>query len=206
MIAKLKGLLDSTGDGFAVIDVNGVGYLVACSNRTLSRLGGIGQAVALDVETQWREDGPHLYGFAEKTERDWFKILINVQGVGGKVALAVLGTLPPDQLAQALAAQDKTALSRAPGVGPKLAARIVAELKDKAGGIALGMPKSGEAMGAPVILPGEGGPLADAVSALTNLGYGRTEAFAAVARIQGKLGEDAEIGDIVKAALKELSK
>ncbi|TAN55615.1 MAG: Holliday junction branch migration protein RuvA [Rhodospirillales bacterium] len=206
MIAKLKGLLDSTGEGFAVIDVQGVGYLVACSNRTLSRLGGIGQAVALDVETQWREDGPHLYGFAEKTERDWFKILINVQGVGGKVALAVLGTLPPDQLAQALAAQDKAALSRAPGVGPKLAARIVAELKDKAGGIALGVPKPGEAMGAPVILPGEGGPLADAVSALTNLGYGRTEAFAAVARIQGKLGEDAEIGDIIKAALKELSK
>ncbi|MBI5119712.1 MAG: Holliday junction branch migration protein RuvA [Rhodospirillales bacterium] len=207
MIAKLKGLLDSTGEGVAVIDVQGVGYLVACSNRTLSRLGGVGSAVALDVETQWREDGPHLYGFAEISERDWFKILINVQGVGGKVALAILGTLAPDQLAQAIAAQDKAALSRAPGVGPKLAARIVSELKDKVGGIALGKPsKAGESLGAPIVLAGEGGPLADAVSALVNLGYGRSEAFAAVARAQGKLGDDAEIGDLIKAGLKELSK
>ncbi|MBF0168623.1 MAG: Holliday junction branch migration protein RuvA [Alphaproteobacteria bacterium] len=205
MIAKLKGLLDSTGEGWAVIDVNGVGYLVACSNRTLSRLGGTGLAVSLEVETQWREDGPHLYGFAEVAERDWFRILINVQGVGGKVALAILGTLTPDQLSQAIAAQDKAALSRAPGVGPKLAARIVAELKDKVGGIAFGVSKPGEAMGAPVILPGEGGPLADAVSALANLGYGRSEAFAAVARAQGKLGEGAEIGALIKAGLKELS-
>lgn len=208
MIAKLKGLLDSTGDGFAVIDVQGVGYLVACSSRTLSRMGGAGSAVALDIETQWREDGPHLYGFADSSERDWFKILVNVQGVGGKVALAILGTLAPDQLAQAIAAGDKPALSRAPGVGPKLAARIVSELKDKVGGIALGKPppKAGESLGAPIVLAGEGGPLADAVSALVNLGYGRSEAFAAVARAQGKLGDDAEIGDLIKAGLKELSK
>lgn len=206
MIAKLKGLLDSSGDGFAVIDVQGVGYLVACSSRTLSRMGGAGSAVALDVETQWREDGPHLYGFADAQERDWFKILVNVQGVGGKVALAILGTLVPDQLAQAIAAQDKAALSRAPGVGPKLAARVVSELKDKVGGIALGkVSKAGESLGAPIVLAGEGGPLADAVSALCNLGYGRSEAFAAVARAQSKLGEDAEIGDLIKAGLKELS-
>lgn len=207
MIAKLKGLLDSAGDGFAVIDVQGVGYLVACSIRTLSRMGGAGSAVVLDIETQWREDGPHLYGFADSSERDWFKILVNVQGVGGKVALAILGTLAPDQLAQAIAAQDKPALSRAPGVGPKLAARIVSELKDKVGGIALGKPsKAGESLGAPIVLAGEGGPLADAVSALVNLGYGRSEAFAAVARAQSKLGDEAEIGDLIKAGLKELSK
>ena len=162
--------------------------------------------MALDIETQWREDGPHLYGFAEAGERDWFRLLIGVQGVGGKVALAILGTLAPDQLAQAIAAQDKTALSRAPGVGPKLAARILAELKDKVGGFAIIAPKGGETLGAPVILPGEGGPMADAVSALCNLGYGRSEAFAAVARVQPKLSGDAEIGDVIKAALKELSK
>jgi Holliday junction DNA helicase RuvA len=207
MIAKLKGVLDSLGDGFAVIDVQGVGYLVGCSNRTLARMGGAGSAVSLDIETQWREDGPHLYAFADAQERDWFRILVGVQGVGGKVALSILGTLPPDQLAQAIAAQDKTALSRAPGVGPKLAARLVSELKDKVGGIALGKPaKAGEALGAPIVLPGEGGPLADAVSALSNLGYGRSEAFAAVARAQTKLGDDAEIGVLIKAALKELSK
>lgn len=207
MIAKLKGLVDSTGEGFAVIDVHGVGYLVACSNRTLARLGGVGTAVALDVETQWREDGPHLYGFMDASERDWFRILVGVQGVGGKVALAILGTLAPDQLAQAIAAQDKTALSRAPGVGPKLAARLVTELKDKAGGIALGAVKAQSgATGAPMVLPGEGGPLADAVSALVNLGYGRSDAFAAVARAQAKLGDEAEIGELIKAGLKELAK
>ncbi|CAA6606284.1 Holliday junction ATP-dependent DNA helicase RuvA [Rhodospirillaceae bacterium LM-1] len=207
MIAKLKGLVDSVGDGFAVIDVQGVGYLVACSSRTLSRLGGAGSPVSLDVETQWREDGPHLYGFADAAERSWFGTLVGVQGVGGKVALAILGTLSPDQLAQAIAAQDKTALSRAPGVGPKLAARLVSELKDKVGGIALGKPaKAGESLGAPIVLAGEGGPLADAVSALSNLGYGRSEAFAAVARAQGKLGDGVDIGELIKAALKDLSK
>jgi Holliday junction DNA helicase RuvA len=207
MIAKLKGLLDSAGDGIAVIDVQGVGYLVACSNRTLAKMGSPGSAVALDVETQWREDGPHLFAFADVQERDWFRILVGVQGVGGKVALSILGTLPPEQLAQAIAAQDKTSLSRAPGVGPKLAARLVSELKDKAGGIALGAGKgAGTPIGAPVVQPGEGGPLADAVSALSNLGYGRSEAFAAVARAQTKLGEEAEIGELIKAALKELAK
>ncbi|MBF0270365.1 MAG: Holliday junction branch migration protein RuvA [Alphaproteobacteria bacterium] len=207
MIAKLKGLVDSLGDGSVVVDVQGVGYLVSCSGRTLSRLGVAGSQVSLDIETQWREDGPHLYGFSDMAERDWFRILINVQGVGGKVALAILGTLTPDQLTQAIAAQDKTALSRAPGVGPKLAARLVSELKDKVGGIALGKAsKAGEALGAPIVLAGEGGPLADAVSALSNLGYGRSEAFAAVARAQGKLGNGAEIGDLIKAALKDLSK
>lgn len=207
MIAKLKGLLDSTGDGWAVIDVQGVGYLVTCSSRTLTRLGALGTAVALEVETQWREDGPHLYGFADAVERDWFRILVGVQGVGGKVALAILGTLPPEQLVQALAAQDKAALSRAPGVGPKLAARIVSELKDKVGGLALVKPaKGGEALGTPIILPGEGGALADAVSALGNLGYGRSEAFAAVAKARSKLGDETEIGDLIKAALKELGK
>lgn len=207
MIAKLKGLVDSSGDGFAVIDAQGVGYLVSCSNRTLQKLGGAGATVSLDIETQWREDGPHLYGFADSSERDWFRILVGVQGVGGKVALAILGTLPPDQLAQAIAAGDKAALSRAPGVGPKLAARLVSELKDKAGGVALGAVKvQAGAVGAPVVLPGEGGPLADAVSALVNLGYGRSDAFAAVARAQSKLGDDAEIGDLIKAGLKELAK
>ena len=132
MIGKLKGLVDSFGEDFVVVDVGGVGYVVSCSSRTLSKLPKPGEPVALAIETQVREDSIRLFGFAADSERDWFRLLQNVQGVGAKVALAILGILNPGELASALAMSDKTAVARAPGVGPKLAARIVAELKDKA--------------------------------------------------------------------------
>src|SRR6478672_3133755 len=138
MIAKLTGLIDSTTGEGAVLDVNGVGYLVFCSPRTLARLPAKGAPASLLIETHVREDHIHLYGFADLPERDWFRLLTTVQGVGAKLALAVLGVLGPDDLAHAIAAGDKASLSRPPGVGPKLAGRIAAELKDKAGSIAIG--------------------------------------------------------------------
>ena len=138
MIAKLSGRLDSTGLDHAIIDVGGVGYLVFCSARTLSRLGPVGGAVSVLVDTHVREDAITLYGFAESGEREWFRLLITVQGVGARVAGALLSVLSPDDLTRAIAAQDKVALTRADGVGPKLATRILSELKDKVGGIALG--------------------------------------------------------------------
>lgn len=204
MIAKLKGLLDSRGDGEAVIDVSGVGYLVFASARTLGRLPQVGQACALVIETHVREDHIHLYGFIDDAERDWFRILLSVQGVGAKVALSILSTLAPDKLAQAIAAQDKAALTRAGGVGPKLGQRIVSELKDKVGGLALGA-----AVRQAEKATGKGGQEADhsseAVSALVNLGYGPSEAFAAVARIAGESGGGGT-ESLIKAALQELGR
>ena len=138
MIAKLSGRLDSLGADHAVIDVSGVGYLVFCPARTLGRLGALGTAVTVLVDTHVREDAITLYGFADAAERSWFRLLITVQGVGARVALALLGVLGPDDLVRAIAAQDRAALVRADGVGPKLATRILSELKDKAGGLALG--------------------------------------------------------------------
>jgi Holliday junction DNA helicase RuvA len=206
MIAKLRGLLDSTGLDHAVIDCNGVGYLVFCSRRTIGLLGGPRDAVTLHIETHVREDHIHLYGFADTAERDWFRLLTTVQGVGAKVGLAILSVLSPDQVATAVAAGDKAMLARADGVGPKLAGRIAAELKDKVGGIALGPAVvafhggSGSAAA-----PAASGAAADAVSALVNLGYGRAEAFAAVAKAGGKLGPDAAVSAIIPAALRELA-
>lgn len=203
MIAKLKGLVESASAEGAVIDVGGVGYAVQGSARLLGRLPGPGQPVALVIETQWRDDGPHLYAFLEVAERDWFRLLIGVQGVGAKIALAVLSILGPDELAQAIAAQDKAAVGRASGVGPKLAARIVSELKDKVGGLALGAAaRSGPAVAAPAA---GGGAATDALSALVNLGYGRSEAFAAVSRAALDQGPGAKVDALVKAALKDLS-
>ncbi|MBI4969385.1 MAG: Holliday junction branch migration protein RuvA [Rhodospirillales bacterium] len=203
MIAKLKGLVESASAEGAVIDVGGVGYAVQGSARLLGRLPGPGQPVALVIETQWRDDGPHLYAFLEVAERDWFRLLIGVQGVGAKTALAVLSILGPDELAQAIAAQDKAAVGRASGVGPKLAARIVSELKDKVGGIALGAAvRSGPAA---VAVPAGGGASTDALSALVNLGYGRSEAFAAVSRAALDQGPGAKVDALVRAALKDLS-
>ena len=132
MIGKLKGVIDSYGDDFIILDVHGVGYVVQCSSRTLQNLPPVGEAAALAIETQVREDAIRLFGFSSDAERDWFRLLQSVQGVGAKVALAILGVLPGGDLATAIATQDKAMVSRAPGVGPKLAARIVAELKDKA--------------------------------------------------------------------------
>jgi holliday junction DNA helicase RuvA len=196
MIAKLTGLIDSTTAEGAILDVGGVGYLVFCSSRTLAKLPGKGALASLLVETHVREDHIHLYGFADAAERDWFRLLITVQGVGAKLGLAVLGVLGPDDLVRAIAAGDKASLVRAPGVGAKLAGRIAAELKDKLGAIALGPAAVG--------LP-ERGAEADAVSALVNLGYRRLEAFDAITAAARRLGAAAPVDALIRAGLRELS-
>ena len=204
MIGKLTGRLDSTGEDWALIDVSGVGYLVFCSNRTLGRLGASGEPATVLVEAHVREDHIHLYGFADAAERDWYRLLSTVQGVGSKMALAILSVLSPTDLIRAIAAQDKSALTRASGVGPKLGNRIVTELKDKAAGLALG-PVAAIGNGAPPRAPALGQAAEDAISALVNLGYGRSEAFGAVARSARDLGEDAAVETLITSCLKELS-
>lgn len=211
MIARLRGLLDSAGTDHAVIDVNGVGYLVFAAGRTLDRLPQPGEPVNLLIDTHVGEDHIRLYGFLEATERDWFRLLLTVQGVGARVALAILSALTPDQIAQAIAVNDPKMLVRADGVGPKLAARIVNELKDKTAHLSLAALTGGK------VEPGKGanGPLApasavegvagDAVSALVNLGYGRSEAFAAVMKASRSLGDGASLQALIPAALKELA-
>lgn len=197
MIAALTGAVFSSGADQAVIDVGGVGYLVFASRRTLERMPAKGEAVRVLIETHVREDHIHLYGFIEEAERAWFRLLITVQGVGARVALAILSVLPADELVRAIAAQDKAIITRAEGVGPKLAGRITAELKDKVGEIALGP--------AAVKTDQPGGTAsADAVSALVNLGYGRSEAFGAVAHAAATLEGTATIETLVKAGLREL--
>ncbi len=202
MIARLTGRIEPLGEDRVVVDVGGVGYLVFCSGRTLARLPADGSTVQLHIETHVREDHIHLYGFADADELEWFRLLTTVQGVGAKVALAILSVLGPAELLQAVAAGDKVAVSRANGVGPKLAGRIVSELKDKVGGIALGVAAAIRVAGTQ---PAAGGIDEDAVSALVNLGYGRSEAFGAVARAGSKLGEGAPLGDLIRAGLEELS-
>lgn len=196
MIAKLTGLLDQAGSDSAVIDVGGVGYLVFCSARSLARMPAKGALVSLLIETHVREDHIHLYGFAEPAERDWFRLLTTVQGVGAKLALALLGVLAPEDLMRAIAAADKASLARAPGVGQKLAQRIATELKDKVRAVALG-PAAAD-------LPQRGSE-ADAVSALVNLGYRRAEAFDAVIEAARQLGASAPVDALIRAGLKELS-
>jgi len=205
MISKLKGILDSAGEDWAVIDVNGVGYRVFCSSRTLSRLPGVGEAVAIETETHVREDHIHLYGFIDAAERDWFRLLTTVQGVGSKVGLAILSILPPDQLMQAIAAQDKAAVTRANGVGPKVATRILNELKDKIGTLALGPVAGLEGKGGAAPAPTAGGDTAEAASALVNLGYGRSEALGAVAKAAQALGDGATVDALIREGLKELA-
>lgn len=208
MIAKLKGLLDDAGTDWAVIDVGGVGYLVFCSGRTLTALGSPGDAVSVQVETHVREDHIHLYGFADAGEREWFRLLLNVQGVGAKVALAVLSVLDPSALAQAIMAEDYKPLARASGVGPRIAKRIVTELKERVPRvISDSVPGAAVAAGgAPVAFDGgRGGPIGDAVSALSNLGYRPVEAQAAAERAAKTLGEGAAVEALLRQALKELS-
>jgi holliday junction DNA helicase RuvA len=200
VIGKLTGLVDSSGDDWVILDVGGVGYLVFCSGRTLGLLPPPGGGATLWIETHVREDHIQLFGFADPAEHDWFKLLNGVQGVGAKMALSVLTVLPPHDLVRAIAAQDKASISRAHGVGPKLAGRIASELKDKTGGMALGPVAAANGAGAP------GGRVSeDAVSALVNLGYRRAEAFAAVAKASGDLGTAASVESLIKAGLKELA-
>ncbi len=202
MIAKLSGRLDSIGEDWAVVDVGGVGYLIFCSGRTLAQMPGRGEAVSVSVETHVREDHIHLYGFADATERDWFRLLTTVQGVGARVALAILSVLGPRELADAILSQDKAMVTRANGVGPKLAQRIVTELKDKVGTIAAYAPAAVAAAAAEG--PGRAA-LDDAVSALVNLGYRRGDAFGAVSGALRTLGDEAPVEALIRAGLKELT-
>ena len=203
MIAKLKGVVDAVDTDSAVIDVGGVGYLVSASSRTLRDLVAGGEATML-VETIVREDAIALYGFLETAERDWFRILTTVQGVGARVALSILSTLAPDEIARAIAAQDRATLSRPAGVGPKLAARLATELKDKAA--AFGVAPAGKGAAAPAAAAPTGSINVDAVSALVNLDYKRVEAYGAVARATQRLGEGATFDAVVRAALQELAR
>jgi Holliday junction DNA helicase RuvA len=201
MIAKLAGLVDQIGPEAAVIDVGGVGYLAFCSTRTISRLPAVGSVASLLIETHVREDHIHLYGFVDAAERDWFRRLTTVQGVGARLALAILSAMAPDQLGLAILAQDKVALTRAEGVGARLATRIVNELRDKVGGGAGAATSPVPITSAPDT---DAGPAADAVSALVNLGYRRTEAFGAVATAARRLGSGADTGALIRAGLQEL--
>jgi Holliday junction DNA helicase RuvA len=198
LIAKLRGLLDSFGSDHAVIDVQGVGYLVSASTRTLAALGPIGGEVVLHTEMQVSDDAIRLIGFASIDERDWFRLLTSVQGVGSKVGLAILSALSADELQRAVMSGDRAMVGRAQGVGPKLAQRIVNELKDKAGGIALGGA-------APAAAPASGHG-ADAVSALLNLGFRPVEASAAVAQAESELGDGASLDALVRTALKKVAR
>lgn len=200
MIAKLRGLLDTVTAENAIIDVNGVGYIVSASTRTLANLGGVGSPVTLHIETHIREDAFQLFGFLATSERDWFRLLQTVQGVGAKVALAILSTLSADELHTAIANRDKGQVGRASGVGPKLAERIVNELKDKAGGIAGVMIPVG---GVPAP---QSGVAADAMSALANLGYKPAEAGRVVAAAIAEADGDADVGTIVRLALKKAAR
>ena len=197
MIARLRGNVDGVEDGRCVIDVGGVGYLVFASTRTLSALPASG-AASLLIETHVREDAISLYGFATSAERDWFRLLTTVQGVGARVALALLSALSPDQLIAAIATGDKAALTRTPGVGPKLAIRICTELREKAGVMPGG--------GAELVAFAPKGAMADALSALTNLGYRRTEAETALARATAEHGADAALDVLIRAGLKALAR
>jgi len=203
LIARLKGLVESIDEGAAVIDVNGVGYLVSASSRTLRNLVAGGAATLL-VETIVREDAIALYGFLETAERDWFRILTTVQGVGARVALSILSTLSPDEIARAIAAGDRASLSRPPGVGPKLAARLATELKDKAA--AFGVSPAPRAADAAAPAAAAASVNEDAVSALVNLGYRRVEAFGAIARVTQRLGPEAPLDAVIRGGLQELAR
>ena len=204
MIAKLTGQVDKAGDGFVVIDVNGIGYLVYCSNRTLNILNSSVGEVSVIIETHVREDHIHLYGFADEFEQACFKLLITVQGVGARVCLAMLSAITPEKLVQAISARDQTVITRAPGVGPKLAARILTELKDKINNIGTDYTKD------PLHnefenVYGEDQNVDDAVSALVNLGYGRSDAFRALNQVTLIDSESCSVEELIKKGLSELS-
>lgn len=205
MIGKLKGIVDSLGEDWVVVDVGGVGYHVNCSSRTLRNLPPLGGAVTLSIETKVSDEAIRLIGFSSDGEREWFRLLLGVQGVGTRVALGVLGTLTPADLARAIALDDKKAVSAAPGVGPKVAARIVTELKDKVPqgmslGAILNQPATGEN------LPVASAPVRDAVSALVNLGYQQAQAMGAVASAAKRLDDAASTEQLIRQGLKELAR
>ena len=210
MIGKLRGLVDAVGADHAIIDVGGVGYEVACSSRTLSALPAPGAAVTLSIETHVREDAIKLYGFLSEAERGWFRLLLSVQGVGAKVALSVLSTLDVGQLANAIALQDRSMVSRAPGVGPKVALRIVNELRDKAPPLALVTVQVAGRGSSHVNGANNGSaapsPAAEAVSALVNLGYAPLQANAAISAAMSKAGEAARTEDLIRLGLKDLAR
>ncbi len=205
VIGKLKGIVDSYGEDFIILDVQGVGYVVHCSARTLQNLPPVGEAAMLAIETHVREDMIRLFGFRSDTEREWFRLLQTVQGVGAKVALGLLSALDPGALASAIATGDKHAVARGPGVGPKLAQRIVSELKDKAPAFAsidpavIRLADSVERDDAPRAV-------ADAVSALVNLGYARPMAAAAVAAAMKQAGDATEAKTLIRLGLRELAR
>ncbi len=203
MIGKLKGVVDSVEDEALILDVNGVGYLVSASARTLRAIPAVGEPAALLIETHVREDAIRLYGFLTAGERDWFRLLQSVQGVGAKVALGILGALSAEALSTAVTRQDKAMMARAPGVGPKLAARLVLELKDKAPAFALADFVHSEA--GLERTPKLAKAAEDAVLALVGLGYAQAQAAAAVARITAQLGPAAETAALIRAGLKELA-
>lgn len=202
MIGKLKGIIDSYGPDWVIVDVGGVGYHVTCSARTLGSLPGVGEVASVATETFVREDQIRLFGFASDSERDWFRLLITVQGVGTKVALAILSTLPPGELARAIALDDKATIARAPGVGAKVAGRIAGELKDK------GPVGAADGVLAHIAGPARGfeGPAADAVSALVNLGYAQAQATAAVAAVGRGQDDGASAEKLIRLGLKELGR
>lgn len=204
MIGKLKGTIDEIGNDHVLIDVHGVCYEVFCSSRMLSNIGAAGEAVALFIDTYVREDQLRLFGFLTALDREWFNLLQSVQGVGAKVALAVLSTLTPSELANAIALQDKAVVARTPGVGPKVAARIVTELKNKtpavvseASGIVLNQ-EIGDGVASALVM--------DAISALTNLGYSRDQAVNAVAAARKNSGDGADSARLIRLGLKELAR
>lgn len=205
MFAKLKGILDSYAEDSLILDVGGVGYLVHASSRTLGALPSVGESIQLLIETQVREDAITLFGFLKPEEQRWFKLLLSVQGVGARIALALLSTLSPGELIAAVTHQDKAAVARANGVGPKLAQRIVIELKDKVGSLGDDISSVGNAH------PTSTGALAgsyqsDAVSALVNLGYRPAEAGVAVSAALSKLGGDIGLDALIRSALKEAAR
>ena len=202
MIGKLTGRLDALSTSAVIVDVNGVGYEVTVPTRTLAALPPLGETVSLAIDTHLRDDAIRLYGFASEHERAWFRALQTVQGVGAKVALAVLGTLTVTDLANAVALQDKGHVARAPGVGPKVAARIVAELRDKMPSLAPAIRPGGAA---PIAMLPEGLAAKDAVSALTNLGYAHVQAAAAIQTAIGKAGRTARAEELIRLGLKELA-
>jgi Holliday junction DNA helicase RuvA len=205
MIGKLKGLIDSYGEDFVILDVQGVGYQVHCSARTLSMLPQPGEAATLSIEIYVREDQIKLFGFASDGEREWFRLLQTVQGVGAKVALSVLSTLKVGELATAIAMRDKAAVSRSPGVGAKVAERIVTELKDKVPAFADVDPGAVHLAGA-LDEKRAPRPVMDAVSALVNLGYGQPQAAAAIAAAARNVGDAADVQTLIRQGLKELAK